>query len=93
MATIDTIALAHTLEQLAHDQAQPHHVSILRLAAALLRNAPDLDQQLSQLLAQLPAEQLISIAAIVLEQQAAAGDPTASKAAAHLNLAGLLLMG
>jgi hypothetical protein len=93
MATIDPIALAHTLEQLAHSQAQPHHASILRLAAAQLRNDPDLDQHLSQLLAQLPAEQLIGIAAIALEQQAAAGDPSAAKAAAHLNLAGLLLLG
>jgi hypothetical protein len=84
-------ALADALHRVARREQRPQVGATLRLAAALLREDQTVEERLTQLLATVPIEHLISIAALVLEQRAVEGDASARGAAAHLNAAGLLL--
>ena len=83
--------LARALERAAQREQRPQVASTLRLAAAQLRDDQTVEQRLTQLLAAVPVEHLISVAALLLEQRAAAGDTAARDAVAHLNAAGLIV--
>jgi hypothetical protein len=84
-------ALAEAPERSARREQRPQVATTLRLAAAQLRDDRTTEGRLTQLLAQIPVERLISVAALVLDQCAAEGDATARDAAAHLRAAGLRL--
>ena len=77
-------ALAEALERIARREQRLQVAATLRLAAAQLRDDRTVEERLTQLLAQIPVEQLISVAALLLEQRAAEGDTRARDAAAHL---------
>lgn len=83
--------LAEALHRAAQREQRPQVAATLLLAAAQLRDDGAAEERLTQLLALIPAERLISVAALLLEQRAAEGDTVAGKAAAHLSAAGLMI--
>jgi mono/diheme cytochrome c family protein len=80
--------LADVLERSARCEHRPQVAATLQLAAAQLRGDRIAKERLRQLLALIPVEHLISVAALVLEQRAAEGDAMAWDAGAYLHAAG-----
>lgn len=83
-------ALADALDRAARRAAREQDAAALRLAAAVLRDNKRAAEQQTQFLATLDPLQLISVAALVLDQRAASGASNA-RAAAHVHAAGLIL--
>ncbi|MFL5803547.1 MAG: hypothetical protein ACJ8CR_17610 [Roseiflexaceae bacterium] len=83
--------LADALERSARREQRPQVATTLRLAAAQLREDRTVEERLTQLLALIPVERLISVAALMLDARAAEGDLPARDAAAHLRAAGMLV--
>ena len=82
---------AAALERAADREPRTPVAAVLRLAAAMLReDQRAAGERQTQFLAALDPIELISVAALLLDQRAA-GDETAHAATAHLHAAGLIL--
>lgn len=87
----DATECADALERAADREPRAQVAALLRLAAAMLREDDRAaSERQTQFLAELDPLQLISVAALVLDQRGATGDENARASAVHLQAAGLM---